>query len=162
MSYAITGQLNPVQLQQPKNTNGTVTQVLALGSGGTLGADNGATVDLSGLPATSTLVSYADALTATASGTQSTGYAITAEISRFTTVATNGDAATLPVSVPGTQLTIINANASHSMQIFPNAGGTGSEQINALGANAALSLAATKVAMFYCTVSGQWHTILTA
>jgi hypothetical protein len=105
--------------------------------------------------------SAADALTAGTTQTQAGGLAITAAISRFTTVANNGDACTLPVSAPGMELTIINAGA-HSLQVFPNAGGTTTEQINALGANAALSMATTKVATLYCTVAGQWHSILTA
>jgi hypothetical protein len=154
MAYARTDTDIPVQLQQGG-------KVLALGSGATFGADAGSLMDLSGVPATSTLVSYADALTAGTTQSQAGGLPITAEISRFTTTAHDHDCGTLPVSVPGTQLTIINAGA-HILDVYPNAAGTTTETINALSANAAFSMSATKVAMFYCTVAGQWHTILTA
>lgn len=106
--------------------------------------------------------SATDAMTASATQTQAAGTPITTVISRFTTVASNNNACTLPVSAPGMELTIINAHASNAIQIFPNAGGTTTEQINALGANAAFSLAATKVVTIVCTVAGQWHTQLTA
>ncbi len=136
--------------------------VLVIGKGGTLGADLGSLIDLSAVPATGTLESVAEGLTAGTTQSQQGGVPITAMYSRFTTVANNGDAATLPASVPGVALTIINASASHSLQVFPNAGGTTTEKINALGANAAINVAATKVISFYCTLAGQWHTILSA
>ncbi len=155
MSYADPTCQDKVQLKQGAAT-------LALGSGATLGADSGALIDLSGVPATSLLQSVQEGLTASTTQTQAAGTAITANMARFTTVANNGDAATLPVSVPGSDIVVINASATHSMQIFPNAGGTTTEQINALGANAAFSLAAAKSVTFYCTLAGQWHTILSA
>jgi hypothetical protein len=143
-----------IQLKQGAST-------LAIASGGTLGADSGSMIDLSGVAATSTLMSVQEGLIAATTQTQPAGTAITAQFSRFTTVANNGDAATLPASVAGADLTVINAGA-HSLQIFPSAGGTGTEQINALGANAAISVSAGKVITFYCTLAGQWHTILSA
>lgn len=102
-------------------------------------------------------VSYANALTAHAGGGQGSATPITTCIARFTTVATAGDSAVLPVSAPGMQLTVNNAGAN-SMNLFPN----GTEQINALGASAAFAIAAGKSAQLSCAVAGQWHSVLSA
>ena len=98
--------------------------------------------------------SYADGLTAHASGGQANGWLITTMMSRFTTVATGGDSATLPVGVAGMNLIIINATAT-SMNVFPDTGST----INALSANAAFALAGGKTATFVTTLPGAWHTV---
>lgn len=102
--------------------------------------------------------SAADALTAHAGGGQANATAINTQIARFTTVASANDSAVLPASTPGLELTVINAAAVNSMNVFPATG----DAINALAANAAFAVAATKVVTFYCTVAGQWHTQLTA
>jgi hypothetical protein len=101
--------------------------------------------------------SYQDAMTAHAGGGQGSATAISTVMSRFTTVATAGDSSVLPASKPGMTLTVINAGAA-SMNVFPATG----EQINALGANGAFAVAAGKTCQFYCTVAGQWHTLLSA
>jgi hypothetical protein len=93
-------------------------------------------------------------ITASATQTQAGGTPVTTSIARFTTVASAGNAATLPPSQPGMQLTVINANATNAMGLFPAVG----ETINALAANAVYSLAATKVISLYCAAAGQWHT----
>jgi hypothetical protein len=98
--------------------------------------------------------SYADALTAHSGGGQNQAPLIATMISRFTTVAVAGDSTTLPVGVPGMNITIINASAT-SMNVFPDTGST----INALGANAAFALAAGKTAVFVTTLAGAWHSI---
>ena len=82
---------------------------------------------------------------------------ITTMQARFTVVATIADSGVLPVSVAGMNITVINA-AANSMNVFPASG----DQINALGVNAAFALAGAKVATFYSTVAGQWHSILSA
>jgi hypothetical protein len=102
-------------------------------------------------------VSYANGLTAHAGGGQASGTPITACITRVTTVGSANDSATLPVSAPGMELTVNNAAATNSMNLFPNPGGTGTEAINALGANAALAIPAGKTAFLTCAVAGQWH-----
>lgn len=115
-------------------------------------------------------VTGVNGLTAHAGGGQANGVLITASVTRFTTVATLADSATLPAtSIAGTEinnnilnglcleLEIANAGAN-SMNIFPAVG----EQINALGANAAFALAAGKTAYFTSTNSGQWHAVLSA
>lgn len=100
----------------------------------------------------------ADALTAHAGGTQGAALQIVAQMSRFTTVGTAADSAKLPASVAGLSLTVTNAAAANSMNVFPQTG----DAINALGANAAFALAAGKTATFNCFTAGQWHTILSA
>jgi len=101
--------------------------------------------------------SYADALTAHAGGGQGSATAITTMMSRFTTVATIADSAILPTGVAGMNLTVINATAN-SMNVFPDTGST----INGGAANAAYALAGGKTAIFYTTVAGAWHAILSA
>lgn len=159
MAYADPKYDNPVQLQQPAGAPGSRTQTLALGNGATLGADAGSLIDLSGVPAGSTLVSVQEGLTALASGGASGATAVTAEIARFTTVANDHDSCILPVAKPGVELTIINAG-SHILDIYPNQ--TLPDTINALTAGNPLSISATKVVMLYCTLAGQWHSLLTA
>lgn len=99
-----------------------------------------------------------DALTAKAGGGQGGGPTINRMINRITTVATAADSVTLPASIAGMQITIINAAAANSMNVFPATG----DVINALGANTAFAVAANKTATFYCTAAGQWHSVLTA
>lgn len=102
--------------------------------------------------------SVAGALAAKAGGGQSGATPITATFNRFTTVATAGDSALLPAALPGAFVTVKNAHATNSMNVFPSTG----DAINALAANAAYALAATKAAQFFCVTQGTWDTILTA
>lgn len=102
--------------------------------------------------------STVDNLTAHAGGGQGSATAITAMTTRFTTVASANDSSVLPASQAGLEITVINAAASNAMNVFPATG----EQINALGSNAAFSLAAGKTAIFFCCTAGQWHSILSA
>ncbi len=96
-------------------------------------------------------------LTAFAGGGQASGTALNLGMNRFTTVATIGDSATLPVLVGGLQVVVINATAN-SMNIFPNVGGT----INALAANGAYALAAGKAVTFFQAADGAWYANLSA
>jgi hypothetical protein len=105
------------------------------------------------------LMTVQDGLTAFAGGGQASGTLVGAMFARFTTVATAADSGKLPPATqPGMELTIVNAAAANSMNLFPNTG----DQINVLGANAAFALAANKCVKAICTARGQWHTILTA
>lgn len=99
-----------------------------------------------------------DNLTAKAGGGQGGGPTINRMVNRVTTVATAADSVTLPASAAGMEVTIINAAAANSMNVFPATG----EAINALGANTAFALAANKTVTAFCTTAGQWHTQLTA
>lgn len=103
-------------------------------------------------------VSFANGLTAHAGGGQGSATPITTSLARVTTVATAGDSVGLPVSAGGMVITIMNATAVNSMNVFPASG----EQINALGANAAFAVAAGKTATFYCANATQWHALLSA
>ncbi len=103
-------------------------------------------------------VSTKDAITAFAGGGQGSATLLAALYNRATTVASAGDSVKLPVSAQGLQITVTNAHATNSMNVFPNTG----DAINALGANAAFALAATKTAQFLCSASGQWHSLLSA
>lgn len=108
----------------------------------------------SGFPTFSTV----DNLTAFAGGGQSSATALTATMNRVTTVATGADSVKLPVSKAGMELTVVNAAAANSMNVFPATG----EQVDALGANTARAVAANKTCNFYCVTAGQWHSQLTA
>jgi hypothetical protein len=102
----------------------------------------------------------ADNITAHAGGGQANAYPIpgTVQIARVTVVASAGDSVILPASAPGLEITVVNAAAANSMNVFPAVG----DAINALGANTAFAVAAGKTCTFYCATSGQWHTQLSA
>jgi hypothetical protein len=97
-------------------------------------------------------------LTAGTTQTIAGGTAITRSVSRFTTVANSGDAATLPVAKAGDRRIVMNKGAN-SLNVFPGVSG---DKINALSTGAAYALAATKVVEFICAVDGTWDTLLTA
>lgn len=103
-------------------------------------------------------VSFANGITAFATGGQTNAVLLTSVINRVTTVGTAADSVKLPVSAGGMQITVTNAAAANSMNVFPNTG----ETINALSANTAFALAAGKTAAFSCAVAGAWHAVLGA
>lgn len=106
-------------------------------------------------------MSFAGGLVAHAGGTQAAALPITTMVSRVVTVGTAGDSVGLPATVANISigpLTITNAAAANAMNVFPALG----DQINALGANTAFSLAAGKTATFWSTGAGQWHAVLSA
>ncbi len=102
--------------------------------------------------------SVVDNITAKAGGGQANAVLMTAAMNRVVTVASGNDSVKLPPSVAGLDVVIINAHASNGINVYPQTG----EAINALGANTAFAMSANKVATFYCTTAGQWHSILTA
>lgn len=101
--------------------------------------------------------SAVNGLTALAGGAQA-GTALTREINRVTTVATAADSVQLPAATAGRTVTVINAAAANAMAVFPQTG----EIINALAANASISVAANKTITFFCAVAGTWNSMLTA
>jgi hypothetical protein len=103
-------------------------------------------------------LSAKDNVTATAGGGQANAVQINDMTTRVTTVGTAADSVKLPVAVPGLMLTVVNAAAANSMNLFPATG----EAINALSANTALAVAAGKAVICIATALKQWHTILTA
>jgi hypothetical protein len=99
-------------------------------------------------------MSYVDGLTAHAGGGQNLAPIINTMMSRFTTVATTLDSTTLPVGVPGMNITVINAGAQ-ILNVFPDTGST----INGAAVNTAFGLGIGKTAVFVTTLPGAWHTI---
>jgi len=88
--------------------------------------------------------------------TQAAGTPVTTSLTNVTAAA--AAAVTLPVSVAGLEITIHNISANN-VSVFPNAGGTTTETINALSANAAIVMATNTSTTFTCTVAGQWYTV---
>lgn len=99
----------------------------------------------------------AASIAANATGTQASGTAIAAMLVNITGAGANYSA-TLPVSAVGLEITVHNTG-SNAVLVFPNAGGTTTEKINALAANASLSMAAGTSTVFTCTTAGQWFTV---
>ena len=93
---------------------------------------------------------------ANATGTQASGTPIKSLLNNVTSVA-GSYSVTLPVSVPGLEITINNISANSEF-VFPNAGGTTTETINALSANASITMLTNTSAVFTCVVAGQWYT----
>lgn len=96
-------------------------------------------------------------LAANATGTQASGVPVLA----MNNAVSSGGAAysiTLPASQPGMEIDIVLTSATNTVKVFPNAGGTGSETINALSANAGITMAALTSTTFICVVAGQWYT----
>lgn len=106
------------------------------------------------LPTSSTT----NAITAFATGGQTSAVPLTSVINRITVVGSAADSVKLPASAAGLSLTVTNAAATNSANVFPFLG----DAINALGANAAFALAAGKTATFTSAVAGQWHALLSA
>jgi hypothetical protein len=100
--------------------------------------------------------SYAT-IAANVAGTQAAGTPITAMLNNITSAAASYSA-TLPISAPGLEITVHNISANTEL-IFPNAGGTGTEKINALANNASISMPTNTSTVFTCLVAGQWWTV---
>jgi len=103
-------------------------------------------------------VSSTNGIIAFATGGQASAVLLSSVINRVTTVATAGDSVKLPLAVAGMQITVANAAAANSMNLFPNTG----DAINALSANAAFAVAAGKTVALSCAVAGFWHAVLSA
>lgn len=99
-----------------------------------------------------------NAITASTSSDQAGAVQLAYRNSRVTTVGTAGDSVKMPAAKAGMSMTVINAAAANSMDVFPASG----EVINALSADAALALAANKAMLYSCAVNGTWNTNLTA
>lgn len=92
-------------------------------------------------------------ITAHAGGGQGSATALTAEVNYVTVVASSGDSVVLPTAALGLLITIFNLGAN-PMDVFPASGG----QINAAGANTAVSLAAAASLTYYGQSTTQWRT----
>lgn len=108
--------------------------------------------------------SAAAAITAFASGGQTSATQITKRINSVDTVATAADSVKLPLAVIGTEVVLTN-NTATSMQVF----GAGTDTINIGAGDVAtatgVAQAANKTAAYFCTKSapaGKWQRIVTA
>lgn len=108
-------------------------------------------------------VSYTNNVTAFSGGgqtgpTQANGAQVGTAIFRVTTVAAANDSVRLPLAAGGMQITVTNAAAANSMNVFPATG----DVINAQSANAAFALPAGKTAQFSSATPGFFHAVLSA
>jgi hypothetical protein len=101
-------------------------------------------------------VSFAT-IAAAVAGTQAGGTAITMMMTNVTAAGASYSV-TLPVSQPGMELVVHNISAN-TVLVFPNAGGTTTEKINALAANASISMLTNTSTTFTCVAGGQWYTV---
>ena len=88
--------------------------------------------------------------------TQAAGTAITTLLNNVTGAAAT--AVTLPPSAPGLEITVHNISG-FTVSVFPNAGGTGTETINGLAANAAQAMPTNTSTVYTCAIAGQWYSI---
>ena len=96
-------------------------------------------------------------IAANATGTQASGTAVATMLANVTAAGANYSV-TLPASAVGLEITVHNISAN-TIKVFPNAGGTGTEAINALGANNAISMTTQTSTVFTCATAGQWYTV---
>ena len=95
-----------------------------------------------------------DSITAFAGGGQGSATQLTGEVNFVTTVASSGDSVKLVAGLLGLRVTVFNLGAQ-PLNIFPATGG----QIDALGTNAAFSLAAGSAKTFWGQSATQWRSI---
>jgi hypothetical protein len=101
--------------------------------------------------------SVAEGLTA-AGASQSTATEITADLVEVTSATADvSDGLVLPIARQGMQITIANRSAE-TVKVYPALG----ESIDALGANAALTVATTKVVVLTCMAGGKWYSLMGA
>jgi hypothetical protein len=91
-----------------------------------------------------------------ASTTQTQGGAtpLTAQNCFVATCATLHNALRLPMAQAGMEITVIVQATAFGPDIWPAPG----DQINALGLNTALNVAASTITIFYCGLQGSWFT----
>lgn len=95
---------------------------------------------------------------ALAGGGQSGAPVLTEQaLNNISTVATAADSVRLPPGVNGMILWGVNSTAN-AAAVFPSSG----ETINALSANASLSIAAGKSFSAFCPTDGKWYVNLSA
>ena len=94
--------------------NGGTIDGTAIG-GGTPAAGSLTTLTLSG----ALTQSVTDSITAGTTQTQAGATALTADINRVTVVGTDGDGVKLPTAAAGKRITIINADSTEGLQVWP-------------------------------------------
>lgn len=112
----------------------------------------------SGLPGQTANYIVGDASSGqTATGTTQTDAYLLNDVTEFTTVASGSGAKLPPGASGGDNITIYNGGAN-ALLVYPALG----ESINALSANASLSVATNKSIMFVKTSATRWVSLLTA
>jgi hypothetical protein len=103
------------------------------------------------------LYSTLDNVVASTTHTQVGGTPIstTSTLVRVTTVASSGDAITLPPAYPGDEFKIFNSGAN-PMQVYA----TGSDTINATAGSTGISQTNGKGNLYFCVTQGSWQTII--
>lgn len=109
--------------------------------------------------------SFANGITAFATGGQTNAIPLTKQINQITTVANAADSVLLPPAVVGLTIKVVNVGGL-AMAVFPcsaaQGGVTGGDAINALSQNSSFSVANTKSCSFSCAVAGTWNSLLSA
>lgn len=102
-------------------------------------------------------VTQADGLTATGNSSQANGYAITATVNNFTTVAAGANSARLPAIVQHKHAWILIANndAADTLLLYPASG----ESIMSLGTNNPISVTINAPRLLFPISSTKWVAI---
>lgn len=101
--------------------------------------------------------SVANAITATAGGTKAAAFVLTADMNRISVCATAADSVLLPPAKVGATMAIANDGAA-SCQVF----GAGTDTIDGIATATGVAIATTKRRIFWCTVDGNWNSLLGA
>lgn len=89
--------------------------------------------------------------------TQGTATAITKHVSTFSTVvAASADGAILPAARVGDSRVVFNIDSADTLKLYPSSGG----EIDALGTNNPLSIAAGSKALLFATAALQWRSLV--
>lgn len=97
-------------------------------------------------------ISSTNTITALAGGGQTGATALTTNWNRITTCATAADSVKLPLAAVGTEIYVTNVGAAYA-NVYPYVG----DAIDALAANAAISVPVGATVRFLCTVAGTWN-----
>lgn len=98
------------------------------------------------------LLTATDAITAFATGGQTSAVALTTDINRVTVCATAHDSVKLPTSAAGLNNIVVINDGAAALDVYPITG----DKINALAANVAVTIPPGKRAAFNCAVAGTW------
>lgn len=95
-----------------------------------------------------------DGIIATPGGGKANALPLPSQVNRIVTVATTNDAVSLPSSIPGSWIVIINYGAN-TLAVFTN----GTDIINKLSYTAGYAVATGHTAILFCVAAGFWHSI---
>jgi hypothetical protein len=136
------------------------TKAMNIGTSGLAGSTTNIAIGsaVSGATSRTTLngivIDSISAAVSAAGTTQGTATALVSNINNVTVVTAAAAGVILPTAVAGMRILIRNSDSLDTLSIYPATGG----QINALGANAASTLAAGLTTELVATTSTQWYT----